>query len=385
MSAMLARSPSRVVSSVPALHHARALGRRGRVAASAAVVPVRTGILILDETSFPKSGPHSVGVARHYCGALGKVANCQVAVTAALWTGQRAWPLGALVMCRKMDARARRRAAAGIPAALGFQEKWRSRADVVAPQPGRGGDDSPPSWPTRNLAIPIRGTLHRCVALCVRHLVDVDRLSWGPRRGSTATSGGRATAGWAGSTRSPSPSGCQRRAAAHAWRRMAWRNGTHPPWEAEFAALRVSPPSSGGAAGSPRSVGSSANGASARRGAGSHYFVSLPPTASLTAARPARTSTLGDRAALPGPQDRARFGSLRGPDVPGMRTSPVITAMAYTFLQKERLAALRRSRAHLSGVRAIVEETFTGLLFISRPRYMQWMKQAEHRFRQLRI
>jgi SRSO17 transposase len=51
-------------------------------------------VWILDDTSFPKAGRESVGVARQYCGALGKVANCQVAVTLHWSSGETSCPLG---------------------------------------------------------------------------------------------------------------------------------------------------------------------------------------------------------------------------------------------------------------------------------------------------
>jgi hypothetical protein len=52
----------------------------------------------------------------------------------------------------------------------------------------------------------------------------------------------------------------------------------------------------------------------------------------------------------------------------------VITAIAYAFLQRQRM--LGHQSLTLPAVRAIVQEVITGLLMIARPKYMKWLDQA---------
>src|ERR1700716_3198853 len=48
---------------------------------------------IIDDTGFPKKGKHSVGVARQYCGQLGKQENCRVAVSLSVSTWSSSLPI----------------------------------------------------------------------------------------------------------------------------------------------------------------------------------------------------------------------------------------------------------------------------------------------------
>lgn len=83
-----------------------------------------TGVLIIDGCDFPKQGSHSVGVARQWCGALGKVANCQASVVAG-YASQHGYTLvdRRLYMPEKWftPAYQRRRQRCGVPADLTFR------------------------------------------------------------------------------------------------------------------------------------------------------------------------------------------------------------------------------------------------------------------------
>ena len=79
---------------------------------------------IIDDTGFPKQGKHSVGVARQYCGQLGKQDNCQVAVTLSLVNHHASLPVAyRLYLPKEWADDEERRRKAGVPDDIGFKTK----------------------------------------------------------------------------------------------------------------------------------------------------------------------------------------------------------------------------------------------------------------------
>ena len=84
----------------------------------------RAGFWIVDDTGFPKQGTHSVGVARQYCGMLGKQDNCQVAVSVSLACEQGSLPVAwRLYLPHEWADDAERRRKAEVPPEVRFATK----------------------------------------------------------------------------------------------------------------------------------------------------------------------------------------------------------------------------------------------------------------------
>ena len=96
--------------------------------------------LIIDESGWEKKGDKSVGVARQYCGNVGKVSNCQVAVFGALSNGDFATMVDArLYLPEVWCDDAARCEEAGIPEAERvFKMKWEIALDIIRHQQSLG-------------------------------------------------------------------------------------------------------------------------------------------------------------------------------------------------------------------------------------------------------
>jgi SRSO17 transposase len=97
---------------------------RQRVQKMSAEATRGNGVLVFDDTGFPKQGKTSVGVARQYSGTLGKVGNCQIAVTCCYTDRQATWPVAVqLYLPKTWASDAARRQQARVPEESSFQTK----------------------------------------------------------------------------------------------------------------------------------------------------------------------------------------------------------------------------------------------------------------------
>ncbi|MFE3654651.1 MULTISPECIES: IS701 family transposase [unclassified Streptomyces] len=89
-------------------------------------------VWVIDDVSFPKDGKMSVGVARQWCGALGKQSNCQVAVSLHAASDTASVPISwRLFVPEEWDQDGERRAKTGMPDEVGHREKWRLALDLI--------------------------------------------------------------------------------------------------------------------------------------------------------------------------------------------------------------------------------------------------------------
>jgi SRSO17 transposase len=201
---------------------------------------------IIDDTGFPKQGRHSVGVARQYCGQLGKQDNCQVAVSLSIANHDASLPVAYQLYLPKEWAKDRaRRRKAGVPKEVRFKTKpqialeqlrWACAAGlprgVVLMDAGYGADTD------------LRATITTLGLSYVAGIMPNTSV-WAPGKGPLPPKN------WSGQGRPPK---LIRRDAKHrpisvkalarglpprAWRTIQWREGAAMPLSSRFARVRV--------------------------------------------------------------------------------------------------------------------------------------------------
>jgi SRSO17 transposase len=199
---------------------------------------------VIDDTGFPKFGRHSVGVARQYCGALGKVANCQVGVSVNAASDEASCPLDwRLFLPEEWDEDAERRAKAHVPDEIRHEPKW-SQALAMLDELGGWGLEAKPV-----LADGAYGDITE-----FRSGLEERGLDYVVQVKGKTSAYREATAPqappYAGTGRPPKPRYRAKPSSLRqlaldagrpALRRVSWREGTRGKLRSRFLALRVRP------------------------------------------------------------------------------------------------------------------------------------------------
>ncbi|NNN16947.1 MAG: IS701 family transposase [Thermoplasmata archaeon] len=206
-------------------------------------LPSPEGIVVFDDTGQAKQGRHSVGVGRQYSGTLGRIGNCQVAVTAIYVVpgkGHNAdaisWPLGMdLYLPKDWTENPARREAVGIPEGIAYRTKPEIALEILDRVRAQ-------RVPHRAIVVdagygdvdPFRQELRR--------LHEPYAAAWAPANHRTILvedsrplAEGRLPSG----TEEWSPARLATSLPAEAWREIEWSEGTKGQLRAEFVRRRV--------------------------------------------------------------------------------------------------------------------------------------------------
>ena len=314
--------------------------RRLLVARADALVGGPDAVLVVDDTALPKKGTRSVGVARQYCGTLGKRASCQVLVSLTLARGEVPVPVGLrLFLPQAWAADPDRCAEAGVP-----EEHRRGTAkteialagiDRVIAAGARFGrvvaDAGYGVSAAFRRGLSERGLLWAVGVPKVQGVYSTKvELLW-PRAGT-----GRPR-------KHPVPS--EEPVAAEAmlgeveWRRVSWRRGTKGPLAAEFAALRVRPAEGVQLRNGRHPPGAEIWLVGERRASGEtkYYLANLPANAALAELAAAIKARWVCEQAHQQPEEELGLDHFEGRSWTGLHRHALMAVIAFCFLQHLRL------------------------------------------------
>ena len=182
---------------------------------------------IIDDTSYPKQGTHSVGVHHQYCGQLGKQANCQVVVTLSIANHHASLPIAyRLYLPQEWAADAARRKKAHVPKAIAFKTKPQIALEQIrkacAAGVARGVVLADASYGSNSA---LRAGIS---ALALNYVVGI-----------VSTVKVRAVSDRGAAEQRMSVKELALSLPKHAWRTITWREGTADRLRSRFARMRV--------------------------------------------------------------------------------------------------------------------------------------------------